>query len=241
LARLSIKLITKTSSNCSNGFAMTGPEVQEEKGGSTNYESDQITELCNSCCEELQSISNILYGSTCNLVQQAGLCHKYEAYLASVIMCRGAVEALLCELANLTKVGRSYRFEYKDYVLVHVTQNYLGKKKRPATLYWLIEWARQDSLMSDAQAEMAHRIRKEGNFGAHLRQYIDSEINARVLRKKPVQKPYRLWVEPRRSMGCLRMTSKLVTAVAKRAQAIRSCDFEEKENQAPHLNFIFDS
>jgi len=158
-------------------------------------ESDPAHELYLKCLEAITSIIQARYTTTHQLVNEAAGCHEAGCYVAAAVICRGALEATLHETHAWKKIDGKLFLEPSSLNL--------GR---------LIEWAKNSSLLTNDQAEVAHEIQEKGNFGAHLRQRIDAQF----LKGKAPDEPYRLWIDQRESLDLLGKTVDLVIALVKR-------------------------
>ncbi len=109
------------------------------------------------------------------------MCHRSGAYVACAIICRGAMEAILHEIRAWKKVGDKYCLD----------ENYVQRRRQ--TLEANIRWAYDERLISAANFRMAETLRMYGNFGAHLRQHIDRQIQDALTRRWQ----YSLFAPPR--------------------------------------------
>jgi len=168
-------------------------------------ESDPAHGLYVKCLEAITSMTHVRYTTTHQLVSEAAGCHEAQCYVAASVICRDALEATLYE---------AFAWKMKDDKL------FLDSRLKYCTpnLERLIEWAKDASLLTNDQAKIAHKIRHEGNFGAHLKQKIDREY----FEGKAPDKPYRLWISPQESWGLLNETVELVIALVKKALEIES-------------------
>lgn len=174
-------------------------------------ELDELSKLCLKCYQEISSVTQARYSTTWHLVYEAGRCHKGEAWVATTIMCRDALEATLHE---------AFAWEMKDSKLYLQT---MLKYWRP-DLERLIQWAKDVSLLTEDHLKIAHEIQHEGNFAAHLKQKIDEELNKYLSKGKAPDKPYRLWTGKEQSWELLNKTVDVVIAVVKKAMEIEIAD-----------------
>ncbi len=161
--------------------------------GVSETQSDPASKLWLKAYEELCHIDRFLFLKTLDLVQEAAGCHKSRFYVASAVMCRGALESMLHTL-------KAWRREGARYCLGRVVR---------ARLVSLIKWSVGDGVMTPRQAKMASHIKEMGDLSAHIAQRIDEERY-----KDATNKPYRLWVNERESWKLLKDTVELLSALA---------------------------
>ena len=155
--------------------------------------SDSVSKLWRKVYEELNLIDPFIFSTTLNLVQEAAGCHKSGLYVASMVMCRGALESMLHTLKSWRKEGARY---------------YLGQVTREG-LPSLIRWAVGNSVMTSRQANVANHVKEMGDLSAHIAQRIDIQRC-----KYASYKRYRVWGSERESWKLLKQTAKLLSTLA---------------------------
>jgi len=158
-------------------------------------QSDPESKLWLNTYEELQSIDQFIFSTTLELVREAVACHKNRLYVASLVMCRAALESMLHTLKTWKKEG-------DRYCLRPVVRTSLPN---------LVRWATGNSVMTPREAKIANRIKGMGDLSAHIAQRIGFE-----LRRVASCKPYRVWVSEGESWKNLKSTVKLLRALANR-------------------------
>ena len=157
--------------------------------------SDSVSKLLQKVYEELNLLDRSMFSTTLNLVQEAAGCHKSGLYVASVVMCRGAIESMLHTLKSWRKEGDCYHIEP------------VARESLPS----LIKWAVGNREMTPRQANVANYLKEMGDLSAHIAQRIDKQRY-----KYASYKRYRVWISERESWKLLKDTVRLLSAVASR-------------------------
>jgi hypothetical protein len=104
----------------------------------------------------------IIIHSCMDIFGEAWRCYKAEAYLATCIMCRDSVEAIL-HLARTV-------INFKEGAISRKT--YGPNRKRYPSFKRLQNWAKREHLL-DGHVSKVESIKNEGDFGAHLLQKVE--------------------------------------------------------------------
>ena len=162
------------------------------------FQSDDLDKLWVTAYEELSSKSQVRFTTTLTALSQAVACHKCNCFVASLVMCRGAVESMLYVLQQWRK-GDTWIYP-------------LGRRSFRS----LTKWAIGNGVLTKAQAAKAQEIWDRGSWGAHLEQRLSEE------RFKGVpQEPYRVNVDSNDSYQTIKTTVEVLTAAANSAYVER--------------------
>ena len=120
-----------------------------------------------------------IFGETINLFFEVVNCFKCETYLASAVMLRGTLDSLIYTLALL-------RIENKQF-LKRIDE--LAKMDRRCRLNYALRIVKEQGYFKKNELEQIRKIRKDGNFSAHLVERIYEGFH-----NKP-KEPVDLWIK----------------------------------------------
>mgnify|MGYP001101278536 CR=1 FL=1 len=134
-----------------------------------------------------------IIGPAVNLFGEAIRCYDAQAYLASCICVRAAMESAL----HIAKTMR----RLDDFNLLVSNTKWQELKK----------WAREKCLLNSSLIKRVEKARKLGSFGAHLMQYRDRAYG-QIGRKRPIP----LWVNAEDALVSLVTCKDLIQRIASR-------------------------
>jgi hypothetical protein len=150
--------------------------------------------------------SNLLLDTAIALYGEALRCYEIEAYIATAILCRDALEACV-HLVLSRKRRRESEYE--------IQTAYAGHSWRA-----LKDHALEDPILRDRLNEI-ERVREKGNFAAHLSQKVDRRIAEEMKRISSgmESRPMSFRITRREAENCLEKTYNILVFMMERTAA----------------------